>query len=69
MRRIAEPLAEKYRARDLINAALEPGERGAKLAQLYLDRGYKLIDEQYAEIPRIEREIRDLKGEQAGGNA
>jgi hypothetical protein len=60
LRRTAGPLAEKYKASELIKAALEPGERGWKLAQLYLERGYKLVDEQYAEIPRIEREIREL---------
>jgi hypothetical protein len=61
MRRIAGPLPEKYRAAELIKAALESGERGHKLAQLYLDRGYKLLDEQYNDIPQLEREIRELK--------
>ncbi len=60
LRRTAEPLSAKYRASDLITSALEPGERGWKLAQLYLERAYKLAEEQYAEIPRIEREIREL---------
>ncbi len=60
LRRTAEPLPEKYKAGELIKAALEPGERGWKLAQLYLERAYKLVDEQYIDIPRIERDIRDL---------
>jgi hypothetical protein len=60
LRRTAEPLPEKYKAGELIKAALDPDERGWKLAQLYLERAYKLVDEQYAEIPRIEREIREL---------
>jgi hypothetical protein len=60
LRRTAGPLPEKYKAHELIQAALEPGERGWKLAQLYLERAYKLVDEQYAEIPRIERDIREL---------
>jgi hypothetical protein len=64
LRRTADPLPEKYKARELIKAALEAGERGWKLAQLYLERGYKLVNEQYAEIPRIEREIRDLTNNQ-----
>jgi len=42
-------------------AAFEPGERGARLAELYLERGYKLLDEEYADIPRIERAIRELQ--------
>ncbi len=60
LRRTAGPLPEKYKAHELIQAALEAGERGWKLAQLYLERAYKLVDEQYAEIPRIERDIREL---------
>ena len=61
MLRISTRLPDKYRASDLTNAALEPGERGAKLVQLYLDRGFKLLDEEYADIPSIERAIRDLQ--------
>lgn len=61
MQRISTRLPDKYRANDLTNAALEPGERGAKLVQLYLDRGFKLLDEEYADIPSIERAIRDLQ--------
>ena len=60
LRRTAEPLPEKYKAGELIKAALEPGERGLKLAKLYLERANKLVDEEYAEIPRIERDIREL---------
>ena len=60
LRRTAGPLPEKYKASELITAALEPNERGWKLAQLYLERAYKLVDEHYAEIPRIERDIREL---------
>jgi hypothetical protein len=61
MRRVADPLAEKYRSTELMAAAFEPGERGARLAELYLERGYKLLDEEYADIPRIERAIRELQ--------
>ncbi len=61
MQRIAGRLPEKYRGSELLAAANEPGERGAKLAQLYLERGFKLLDEEYAEIPGIERAIRELR--------
>jgi len=61
MQRIAKPLAEKYRSAELIAAAFDPGERGARLAELYLERAYKLLDEEYADIPRIEQAIRELK--------
>jgi hypothetical protein len=61
MQRIAGPLPEKYRSTELLKAAVEPGERGARLAELYLERGFKLLDEEYADIPRIERAIRELQ--------
>lgn len=61
MRRMAAGLAEKYRADQLIEAAMQPDERGAQLAQLYLQRAYKLVDEDYAAIPPLEREIRELQ--------
>ncbi|HEU5375926.1 MAG TPA: hypothetical protein VFV38_10840 [Ktedonobacteraceae bacterium] len=61
MQRIARKLAEKYRTTELITAAANPQERGARLAELYIERGYKLLDEEYADIPGIERAIRDLQ--------
>lgn len=64
MQRISRPLAEKYRSQDLIAAAVDAGERGSKLAQLYLERGFKLLDEEYADIPRIEQEIRAIRDQQ-----
>lgn len=66
MRRMAATLPEKYRAAQLIDAAVLPGEPGAQLARLYLQRAYKLADEDYAAIPPIEREIRALRGEGSG---
>lgn len=65
---MAAALPEKYRATLLIEAAMRPGEQGAQLARLYLQRAYKLADEDYAAIPAIEREIRDLRGEGSGGS-
>ncbi len=59
MQRTAGRLPDKYRSSDLMNAAVDPSERGAKLAQLYLERSFKLLDEEYADIPRIEQAIRD----------
>jgi len=61
MQRVAEPLAEKYRSAELMAAAFDPNDRGARLAELYLERAYKLLDEEYADIPGIERAIRELQ--------
>lgn len=63
MRRIARSLPEKYRTELLVDAALREDVAGARLAELYLQRAYKLADEDYASIPPIERDIRALRGE------
>ncbi len=62
MQRIAGRLAEKYKTFELVHVATDPGERGARLAELYLERAFKLLDEEYADIPQIERAIRELQG-------
>lgn len=61
MQRVAGRLPEKYRSSEITNAAMDGSERGSRLAQLYLERGFKLLDEEYADIPRIERAIRELQ--------
>lgn len=61
MQRIARQMPEKYRSTELITAAISPQERGARLAELYIERGYKLLDEEYADIPGIEHSIRELQ--------
>lgn len=61
MQHIVGMLPEKYRGAQLIAASVDPKERGARLASLYLERAYKLLDEEYTEIPSIERAIRDLQ--------
>jgi hypothetical protein len=61
MQRIARQLPDKYRSNELISAAANPQDRGAKLAELYIERGYKLLDEEYADIPGIEQAIRKIQ--------
>jgi hypothetical protein len=69
MRRLARPLPEKYRAEQLIAAALRPDAAGPKLAGLYLQRAYKILDEDYMSIPPIDAEIRAVGGGETSGNA
>lgn len=61
MERIARLLPDKYRGSEVVAAATNANERGARLAELYLSRAYKLLDEEYAAIPGIERAIRELQ--------
>ncbi|HEX6508491.1 MAG TPA: hypothetical protein VF221_12750 [Chloroflexota bacterium] len=57
MRALGETLPAKYRVSDLITAATVPGERGQRLAQLHLERSFKLYNEDYLDLDRIDREI------------
>lgn len=57
MRQLAVLMPRKYRVDDLIQAASIPGERGQRLAQLHLERSYKLFHEDYLDLERIDREI------------
>jgi hypothetical protein len=61
--RLTRSLPEKYRGAEIAKASTSAGAQGARLAELYLSRAYKLLDEDYAEIPRIESAIRTLKDE------
>jgi hypothetical protein len=65
LRMLASTLPEKYRAEQLVEAAIQPNEVGAHLAQLYIQRAYRLLDEDYINIPPIEQQIRELR-EQSG---
>ncbi|MHB8620746.1 MAG: hypothetical protein ACYDAG_14435 [Chloroflexota bacterium] len=61
MRALAGHLAPKYWADRVVDAARTPGERGAHLSQLYIDRCYKLLEEDYAAVERVETEIQNAK--------
>src|SRR5947209_13209611 len=62
MRDLIDALPAKYRVSQLIRAAQEPGERGQHLAELYLERCYKLLHEDYLDLERLDREIDALAG-------
>jgi hypothetical protein len=61
MERIIKRLPEKYRGLELISAATGNKPHSGRLAELYLSRAYKLVDEEYAEIPGIDRAIQELQ--------
>lgn len=62
MERIGQYLGGKYRVTELVAAARRPDEVGAQLAQLHVDRCYKLAAEEYLALAPIEAEIRKLGG-------
>jgi len=58
MRLLAKHMPAKYWAERLIEAANTPGEAGGHLSQLYLERGYKLLDEDYAAVAQLDEQIK-----------
>jgi hypothetical protein len=69
MRRLARTLPEKYRANQLVDVVTKADPASPRLAELYIQRAYKLADEEYADIPAIDSEIRTLlDSEQGIGN-
>lgn len=62
MERVARHLADKYRPDELIAAARSSEPRAAELAELYLERCYRLLDEDYAALVDLDRQIDELKG-------
>jgi hypothetical protein len=61
MRAVAAYLPEKYRANELIEAASRPDRAGARLAELYIERGYKLQRDDFEAIAPLDREIASLQ--------
>lgn len=57
LRQLAGILPAKYRAQELVDAIAQRGVTAQRLAELYIDRAYKLFNEDYLELERIDREI------------
>jgi hypothetical protein len=62
MSRVAKHLGEKYRLGELIAVAKSGDARSGELAQLYVERCYRLVDEDYAAMAELDRKIESLKG-------
>jgi hypothetical protein len=63
MHRVARHLGEKYRSAELIEAARSTDELGAQLAQLYIERCYRLVDEDYAAMAELDSRIDARRGQ------
>jgi len=61
MQRVARYLSEKYRPTELIQAARSTDVQAAKLAQLYIERCYRLVDEDYAAMAELDSKIDALR--------
>ena len=58
---LARHLPENNQVPRLVEAAKEGGSRGARLADLYLQRCYHLTQEEYVKLGEVEKEIRALE--------
>ena len=63
MKVLGKHLAEKYDLDNIAKVVQIPGPRGQKLSQLYIERCYKLCDDDYAGVARAEEAIRALEAE------
>ena len=61
MENLGRHLGEKFRIQELIKAALTPGILAGRLSALYTERCYRLCEEDYLEVARIEGEIERLQ--------
>ena len=67
MERVGRHLAFRYRIADLIAAASDPKPENGKLAELLLERCYKLAAEEYDALKALDAEIEALKTEPSDG--
>ena len=58
---LARHLPENYSIPRLIETAARPADQGSRLAQLYLERCYKLAEEDYPGLQTIDQAIRELQ--------
>ena len=62
MERVGRQLGDRYRVPELIQAARDPDQRSGRLAELLLQRCFKLAAEEYDALAVLDREIEALRG-------
>ncbi len=61
IQRLSKYLPEKFKVEEILKAARRPGPDGDRLTQLYLERAFKLADEDYEGVRDLESQIQQLK--------
>jgi hypothetical protein len=61
MEQVARYLGEKFRSAELIEAARSTDAQAAQLAQLYIERCYRLVDEDYTALAELDSKIEALR--------
>ncbi len=62
---LQELLPERYWVERVRSAAHDMSDTGATLAQLYVERCYKLLDQEYDAVQELERRIAEAEGQKA----
>jgi hypothetical protein len=62
VRRLGRHLAPKYQVDALVAAAQTPGDRGRRLSELYVERCYRVVNEDYAGLEAVDAQIGALEG-------
>jgi hypothetical protein len=57
---LGKHLPEKYRVDEIARAARRPGAEGDRLTKMYLERAYKLINEDYEGLQQLESDIQEF---------
>ncbi len=61
IQRLSKYLPEKFKVDEVLQSAQRPGPEGDQLTQLYLERAFKLADEDYERVRDLDTEIQKLK--------
>lgn len=64
LRLLAKRLPASCAAEELVNAACDPSPSGALLAQLYLERCYKVLDQDLGAVQSLDERIRRIQASQ-----
>lgn len=65
---LAKHLPDHHHISRLIKAVKGPGAKNARLAELYLQRSYYLIDQSFTKLTSLQKEIDDLESEDVTSN-
>ncbi len=63
LRALGQALPERFWADRVLRAAGDPSDAGARLAQLYVERCYKLLEEDFTAVQTLEEQIASLADE------
>ena len=63
MERVGRQLGERYRVAELVQAARDPDQQAGRLAELLLQRCFKLAAEEYDTLATLDHEIEALRGD------